>query len=112
MEFRAEYPDGKKEVLLSVPHYRFQWQMTYYLTEPKVVPKGTILTCVAVFDNSANNPYNPDPTKRVPGGIQSWDEMMAGFVDFSFGPKQSLDVFRNAPMPESGAAAAAPDANH
>jgi len=105
MEFRAQYPDGKTEVLLSVPHYRFQWQMTYYLAEPKVVPKGTILTCVAVFDNSANNPNNPDPTKRVPGGIQSWDEMMAGFVDFGLGPKQTLDVFRNAPMPEAGAAA-------
>ncbi|MEO8026847.1 MAG: thiol-disulfide isomerase [Bryobacteraceae bacterium] len=106
MEFRATYPDGKTEVLLSVPRYRFQWQMTYYLAEPKVVPKGTVLTCVAVYDNSANNPNNPDPTKRVPGGLQSWEEMMAGFVDFAIAPAQSLDLFRNAPTPESGAAPA------
>jgi hypothetical protein len=107
MEFRATYPDGKTEVLLSVPHYRFQWQMTYYLTEPKIVPQGTVLTCVAVYDNSANNPFNPDPTKTVIGGAQSWEEMMAGFVDFAIGPKQSLDLFKNAPMPETGAAGAA-----
>jgi hypothetical protein len=71
--------------------------MTYYLKEPKILPKGTIITCVAVYDNSPNNRYNPDPQAVVKGGRQSWEEMMAGFVDFGFGPTQSLDLFHDAP---------------
>jgi hypothetical protein len=104
MEFRAIYPTGESEVLLSVPRYDFHWQMTYYLKNPKILPIGTVLECVAVYDNSPNNKNNPDPTKIVKGGRQSFEEMMAGFVDFALGPDQSLDLFRDAPMPALEAA--------
>jgi hypothetical protein len=80
-EYRATYPDGKKEVLLSVPHYEFNWQLTYDLAREKKLPKGTVIECEAHFDNSPNNRYNPDPTKEVHYGEQTWEEMMIGFFD-------------------------------
>lgn len=97
MEFRVTYPTGETEVLLSVPRYDFHWQMTYYLNNPKVLPVGSVITCVAVYDNSPNNKYNPDATVVVKGGRQSFEEMMAGFVDFSIGPTQSVELFKDAP---------------
>ncbi len=100
MEFRVTYPNGETETLLSVPRYDFHWQMTYYLKDPKVLPVGSVITCVAVYDNSPNNKYNPDPTVVVKGGRQSFEEMMAGFVDFAIGPTQSLELFHDAPMPK------------
>jgi hypothetical protein len=85
-DFRYEviYPDGKTETLLSVPHYNFNWQSVYRLAEPKTVPKGSKIHCVAHFDNSTKNPNNPDPTKRVFWGDQTWEEMMIGWTDFVF----------------------------
>lgn len=80
-EFRAIYPSGEKEVLLNVPNYSFNWQLWYVLAQAKVLPAGTIIECTAHFDNSANNAANPDPTKEVHFGEQSWDEMMIGFFD-------------------------------
>lgn len=77
--FEAEYPDGKREILLDVPHYDFGWQLRYDLAEPKLLPKGSKLHCYGVFDNSADNPRNPDPSVRVGFGEQSWEEMMVGF---------------------------------
>jgi hypothetical protein len=77
-KFELLYPDGKRETLLSVPHYDFNWQMTYMLAEPKRVPAGAWMVCSGGFDNSANNPANPDPTKRLRWGEQSWDEMFIG----------------------------------
>jgi hypothetical protein len=97
MEFRVTYPAGETEVLLSVPRYDFHWQMTYYLKNPKILPVGSVITCVAVYDNSPNNKYNPDPSVVVKGGRQSFEEMMAGFVDFAIGPAQSLEMFKDAP---------------
>jgi len=82
-EYRVIYPSGETETLLSVPHYSFSWQLTYYLDKPKVLPKGTVIECTAYFDNSLNNPDNPDPTKEIKFGEQSWDEMMIGFFDVS-----------------------------
>lgn len=76
--FTAEYPDGKKETLLDVPHYDFNWQNAYVLAEPKRLPAGTVVMCRGVFDNSADNLNNPDPTKEVRWGDQTWDEMMLG----------------------------------
>jgi hypothetical protein len=73
------YPDGKTETLLWVPKYDFNWQLGYRLAEPIVLPKGTRIECTAHFDNSANNPYNPDPTKEVKWGDQTWEEMMIGW---------------------------------
>jgi hypothetical protein len=82
-EYTATLPDGETETLLRVPQYSFNWQLTYYLDRPIKLPKGTLLTATAYYDNSPNNPYNPDPKKEVYWGDQSWDEMLAGFVDFA-----------------------------
>jgi len=82
-EYRVKYPSGEEETLLEVPHYSFSWQLSYYLAAPKLLPKGTIIECTAHYDNSANNPSNPDPTKVVHYGEQSWEEMMFGFFDVS-----------------------------
>ena len=79
MIYIAHYPDGTAETLLSVPKYDFNWQITYQLAKPKVLPKGTQLEVIAHFDNSANNKFNPDPTKDVRWGDQTWEEMMIGF---------------------------------
>jgi hypothetical protein len=79
----ATYPDGQTESLVSVPRYDFNWQMSYSLAEPKVLPAGTKLHMTAYYDNSPNNKYNPDPTKEVFWGEQSWEEMITGFMDFA-----------------------------
>ena len=79
MTYTALYADGTSEVLLSVPKYDFNWQITYELAAPKRLPKGTKVEVVAHFDNSPANKYNPDPTKDVKWGEQTWEEMMIGF---------------------------------
>ena len=79
--YTATYPTGEKEILLNVPHYDFNWQLGYVEADQKVLPKGTIIECTAHYDNSANNKYNPDPTKEVHWGDQTWEEMMIGFFD-------------------------------
>ncbi len=79
--FEAAYPDGKREILLDVPRYDFNWQFSYRFREPKMVPAGTVLHCTAHFDNSDENPANPDPTEMVSWGDQSWEEMMIGFFN-------------------------------
>jgi len=76
--YTAIYPGGKREVLLDVPHYDFNWQNVYWLAEPKLMPAGSHLLCEAVFDNSADNLANPDPMRSVHWGDQTWDEMMVG----------------------------------
>lgn len=81
-EFRLRYPDGKEEVLLNIPRYDFNWQQAFILKEPKLVPQGSKMICTAHFDNSKENPNNPDPTQRVIWGEQSWDEMMIGFFEY------------------------------
>jgi hypothetical protein len=77
--YEAAYPDGKKEILLDVPRYDFNWQITYKLAEPKLLPKGTRLRCFATFDNSADNLNNPNPNANVRFGEQTWDEMLIGW---------------------------------
>jgi hypothetical protein len=79
--FEALYPNGKKEILLDVPHYDFNWQNTYVLAEPKLLPKGTTIHCVATYDNSRFNPSNPNPEEEVRWGDQTWQEMMIGYYD-------------------------------
>ncbi len=76
--FTARYPDGKKEILLDVPNYDFNWQNAYALAKSKLTPENTLLICEGVFDNSADNPANPDPTQEVRWGDQTWEEMMLG----------------------------------
>lgn len=80
--YQATYPDGRSEILLSVPAYDFAWQSVYRLAEPKLLPAGTRIDCLAHFDNSAENPNNPDPTVTVSWGEQTWDEMMIGYLDY------------------------------
>ncbi len=84
--YRATYPSGESEVLLSVPRYDFAWQLIYVPAGEKLLPKGTKLQAIAHFDNSANNKANPDATKPVRFGEQSWEEMMIGFFDVAVKP--------------------------
>jgi mono/diheme cytochrome c family protein len=81
--YTAVYPDGRTEVLLNVPNYDFNWQHSYIPKEPIALPKGTRLDCVAYFDNSPKNKYNPDPTKVVRWGDQTWEEMMIGWYTYT-----------------------------
>ena len=78
--FVAKYPDGREETLVSVPKYDFNWQATYSLTTPKLIPAGTRIVHTTTYDNSKQNPANPDPNRVVPWGEQSWDEMLYGTV--------------------------------
>jgi len=75
MTYRLVYPSGESETVLSVK-YDFDWQLGYEVKKPIVVPKGTRLQATAHFDNSANNRFNPDPSKDVWWGDQTWEEMM------------------------------------
>jgi len=102
-EFRAVYPDGETETLLRVPKFDFNWQPYYYLETPKVLPRGTRIECTAYFDNSANNPFNPDPTTRVFWGPQSWDEMMIGWMDIAVERTPEENVPISAPSTASRA---------
>ncbi|MDC0302541.1 redoxin domain-containing protein [bacterium] len=75
MEFEAKFPDGSWEMLLSVPNYNFNWQRTYVFQKPRRLPRGTKIEIRNAWDNSVNNPNNPDPRKTVVWGQQSFDEM-------------------------------------
>jgi len=79
--FEATYPDGRREILLDVPHYEFDWQNAYILHQPMPMPEGTIMRCTGHFDNSADNPNNPDPTRAATFGEQTNDEMLIGYMD-------------------------------
>ncbi|HVX63195.1 MAG TPA: redoxin domain-containing protein [Pirellulales bacterium] len=100
--YEAEYPDGRREILLDIPRYDFNWQLRYQLAEPKLLPKGTTLRCTAHFDNSADNVANPDPTKAVRWGDQTWEEMMIGY--FSTLPVEEADSSAAANSPDEPAA--------
>jgi hypothetical protein len=86
MMIEAEYATGKKEILFSVPQYRFDWQQVSYSKEPVKLPKGTLIRVVGRYDNSAANPYNPDPSVTVKSGLQTTDEMLFGFIEWSTQP--------------------------
>jgi hypothetical protein len=93
-EYKAVYPTGETEVLLRVPNYDFNWQITYFLDKPKLMPRGTRIECTAHYDNSVNNPANPDPKATVTYGEQSWDEMMSGWIEIGFDPgKRAKSLF-------------------
>lgn len=81
-QYEANLPGGKREILLDVPRYDFNWQLSYFLAEPRVLPKGTWVNVKGWFDNSAKNPANPDPTRNVRWGPQTTDEMLLGYVDY------------------------------
>jgi peroxiredoxin len=83
--FRYELvrPDAKdqSEILLDVPNYDFNWQNSYVFAEPLVIPAGSELRCTAYYDNSDSNLANPDPSKTIRWGPQTWEEMMIGWYD-------------------------------
>jgi len=79
-EYNILHNDGTIETLLRV-NYHFHWQMSYQLTQPLFLKAGTRLQAVAWYDNSEDNPHNPDPNKAVTWGGQTYDEMMVGFFD-------------------------------
>jgi mono/diheme cytochrome c family protein len=83
MKYEIAYADGKRETLINVPAYDFNWQTLYKLKQPLAVPKGAKLIVTAHFDNSAKNKSNPDPTKTVRFGEPTYDEMLVGFVDMA-----------------------------
>jgi mono/diheme cytochrome c family protein len=82
MRMDVTYPDGRQETLLNVPDYNFNWQITYRAADPIFVPKGTRLKIIASFDNSRNNPLNPDPSKVIRWGAASETEMMDGWIEY------------------------------
>jgi mono/diheme cytochrome c family protein len=77
MKYTVTWPDGRDEVLLSVPKYDFNWQVYYELDTPRHIPAGSKITVTTLFDNSPKNRYNPAPEKAVFWSEQSWDEMYA-----------------------------------
>src|SRR5262249_25685431 len=80
MQIEALFPDGTRNTLLSVPNYDMFWQRQYYLEKPLALPKGTVLMTTGTYDNSPNNPRNPDPNARVHFGPQSTDEMFEAII--------------------------------
>ena len=84
MNYSVEYPDGKTEMLLSVPRYDFNWQFNYELKEPLFLPAGSRLIARGAMDNSDRNPGNPDPSKPVHFGLQTKHEMFFGFTTLRY----------------------------
>jgi hypothetical protein len=91
-EIKAIFPDGEARTLLKVPRYDFNWQTYYVPKEPLAIPKGSKIECTAHFDNSPANKFNPDPTKDVKWGDQTWEEMMIGWLGYynDAGPKPAV----------------------
>jgi hypothetical protein len=92
-EYLIAQPNGRLETLLKIPRYDFHWQLSYRLAEPRRLRAGTRLLVAGYFDNSANNPGNPDPTAEVRFGEQSWEEMMIGFFDVAVDARLDKQAF-------------------
>ena len=92
MNYVVQLPDGEEEVLFSAADYNFNWQRFYYLEEPKYLPAGSLLKVNAVFDNSAQNEFNPDPDATIYFGDQTFDEMMIGYMSVVFGDDDAQDL--------------------
>jgi hypothetical protein len=101
-DVRVTYPSGETETVLRVPKYDFNWQINYYLSSPKLLPKGTIIEVSGHFDNSPNNPHNPDPGVEVRYGEQTWEEMLNGFMEVAMEPVvEAPRVLGKAPVTSS-----------
>ncbi len=94
-KYTAKYPDGTQKVLLNVPDYNFNWQRFYLFDDPLVLPAGTRIACEAVFDNSAQNDFNPFPNKRITWGEQSFEEMMIGYMSIHYGKPKTASLGTN-----------------
>ena len=92
-EYNVLERGGRVTTLLRIPHYDFFWQLSYRLAQPLALEAGTILQAVATFDNSKNNPHNPDPDSAVSWGDQTWAEMMVGFFDVAVDPAMDKEKF-------------------
>ncbi len=92
-EYRLTGANGQYETLLKIPRWNFNWQMDYVLAEPKLLRAGQRLQIEAHYDNSANNPDNPDPSAEVEWGESSFEEMMIGFFDLAVDPKLDKGKF-------------------
>jgi hypothetical protein len=86
-EYDRILDDGRPDPMFRASHYNFYWQLSYRLAQPIPLKKGTRLSWTAWYDNSANNPLNPDPSAEVHYGQQSWEEMMVGFFDVAVDPR-------------------------
>lgn len=106
-EYKAIYPTGEESVLLKVPAYNFNWQLAYRPAVELDIPAGTRIEGVAHFDNSANNPANPDPKANVKFGEQSWEEMAIGFIDIAIPANVDPRVYLR-PAPQAPRPPAAP----
>src|SRR5262249_13517430 len=91
-EYAIVHPDKRREVLLRV-NYDFYWQLSYRLAEPRFMPAGTWLEAKAWYDNSRNNPHNPDPDSPVQWGEQTYNEMMVGFFDVAVPAEMDKEEF-------------------
>ena len=80
--FKLVFPDGREQEILNVPNYQFNWQKVYDFKEPIFLPAGTEMVYRATFDNSAMNPFNPDPSAEITWGEQTWQEMFFGFFRY------------------------------
>jgi hypothetical protein len=79
--YELQHADGRRETLLAVPHYSFDWQMQYRFKAPVFMEKGSRMVVTFHYDNSINNPANPDPGKAIRWGDRSEDEMMATWTE-------------------------------
>ncbi len=99
-DYVAHFPDGRSERLLSVPNYSFGWQTLYRLKTPREIPAGTRIVARAEFDNSEQNPVNPDPAQEVRWGLDSDDEMLVGYLMYTrerqIYPRRLNDMASNA----------------
>lgn len=87
-KYEAILPGGETRVLLDIPRYDFNWQLSYRLAEPLTLPAGSTIRATAWYDNSDKNPANPDATRTVRWGPQTYDEMMIGYVEYHMGGEQ------------------------
>jgi hypothetical protein len=92
VRYEVTHPNGKHEVLLSVPHYSFDWQLTYRFEDPILIEKGSVLMLTAHFDNSSNNPANPDSTKAIRWGDKSEEEMFSNYLEYLDPQKMTVPV--------------------
>ncbi len=101
-QYEITYPDGRHETLLHVPNYAFNWQHTYRFAEPPFVPEGSTLRFTLWWDNSENNPNNPDPTADVRWGRPTHAEMSQGYMNFRTMNERHIVVGENPPIADAG----------
>jgi len=85
-QYDVIYPDGRTDTILKVDKWSLNWQLSYTLAQPLDLPAGARIRATAWWDNSANNPANPDPSAEVSWGEQSWEEMLVGFMNVAVDP--------------------------